>query len=71
VVEKPTRGTLILREERLVSFSLTAREREVLSRVSRTEIARALWVTPGTVSKHLEHVYRKLGVTGRTATLAA
>jgi len=28
-------------------------------------------VTPSTVSKHLEHVYRKLGVTNRTSALAA
>jgi DNA-binding CsgD family transcriptional regulator len=75
VVETPSRGALILREENLASASLTTREREVLSRVadgmSTHEIARALWVTPATVSKHLEHIYRKLGVTGRTAALAA
>jgi DNA-binding CsgD family transcriptional regulator len=75
VVETPTRGALILREERVASLSLTAREHEVMSRVadgmSTNEIAHALWVTPATVSKHLEHVYRKLGVTGRTAALAA
>lgn len=75
VVEAPTRGSLVLREEHLAFASLTAREREVLSRVadgmSTNEIAHALWVTPATVSKHLEHVYRKLGVTGRTAALAA
>jgi DNA-binding CsgD family transcriptional regulator len=28
--------------------------------------ARALWTTTDRVSKHLEHVYRKLGVTSRT-----
>lgn len=75
VVETPTRGALIVREERVASLSLTAREREVMSRVAdgmtTDEIARALWVTPGTVSKHLEHTYRKLGVRGRTAALAA
>jgi hypothetical protein len=32
--------------------------------------SRLLWVTPATVSKHLEHVYRKLDVTSRTAALA-
>jgi DNA-binding CsgD family transcriptional regulator len=71
VVETPTRGALILREEHAAFVSLTAREREVMYRVadgmSTNEIAHALWVTPGTVSKHLEHIYRKLGVTGRTA----
>lgn len=75
VVETPTRGALVLREEHLASVSLTTREREVLSRVadgmSTNEIAHALWVTPATVSKHLEHIYRKLGVTCRTAALAA
>jgi hypothetical protein len=30
-----------------------------------------VWVTPGTVSKHLVHTYRKLRVRGRTAALAA
>ena len=39
--------------------------------MSTNEIAHALWVTPATVSKHLEHIYRKLGVTSRTAALAA
>ena len=38
---------------------------------STAQIASDLWVTPSTVSKHLEHVYRKLGVTSRTAALAA
>jgi DNA-binding CsgD family transcriptional regulator len=75
VVETPTRGALILREEHVASVPLTARERQVLSRVadgmSTDEIAHALWVTPATVSKHLEHIYRKLGVKGRTAALAA
>jgi DNA-binding CsgD family transcriptional regulator len=75
VAATPTRGALTLCEEHLGFTSLTTREREVLSRVadgmSTNEIAHALWVTPATVSKHLEHVYRKLGVTGRTAALAA
>jgi len=75
VAETPTRGALILREEHLASGSLTAREREVLTLVadgmSTNEIGHALWVTPATVSKHLEHIYRKLGVTGRTAAVAA
>lgn len=75
VVDAPTRGVLILREERMAYASLTSREREVLSHVedgmSTGEIAQALWVTPGTISKHLEHIYRKLGVTSRTAALAA
>ena len=75
IVQTPTRGALTVREEHIVLASLTAREREVMSRVadgmSTNEIANALWITPGTVSKHLEHTYRKLGVKGRTAALAS
>jgi DNA-binding CsgD family transcriptional regulator len=74
VVETPTRGALILVEER-ARPALTAREVEVLRALaagkSTAEIARDLYVAPSTVSKHLEHVYRKLGVPNRTAALAA
>lgn len=51
--------------------SLTAREREILHLVGKghtnAQIAAELWITPGTVKKHLEHVYEKLGVGGRAA----
>jgi DNA-binding CsgD family transcriptional regulator len=74
VVEAPTRFGLILAEES-VRPALTAREIDVLGGLaagqSTAEIARELHVTPATVSKHLEHVYRKLGVASRTAALAA
>jgi DNA-binding NarL/FixJ family response regulator len=54
---------------------LTAREAEVLSLVATGltdhQIARRLGVRPRTVSKHLEHVYSKLGVTNRLAALRA
>ena len=74
IVEPPTRGSLILAEE-IALPPLTAREVEVLRGLaagrSTAEIARELYVTPATVSKHLEHVYRKLGVQSRTAALAA
>ena len=53
---------------------LTAREREVLDLVAAGEtnaaIAERLWISPGTVKKHLENVYEKLGVGSRTAALA-
>jgi DNA-binding CsgD family transcriptional regulator len=74
MVEAPTSRALVLTEERVVPATLTAREREVLRWLaagkSASEIARELWVTPATVSKHLHHIYRKLGVTSRTAALA-
>jgi DNA-binding CsgD family transcriptional regulator len=51
--------------------ALTLREREIVYLASQgktnAEIARELWITPGTVKKHLEHVYEKLGVSGRAA----
>jgi DNA-binding CsgD family transcriptional regulator len=57
-----------------VSDSLTARECEILELVAegRTnrEIARLLWISPQTVRKHLENVYRSLGVHTRTAAVA-
>jgi len=75
MVEAPTPQTLLLTEERVVATTLTAREREVLGWIaagkSTKEIAGALWISPATVSKHLHHIYRKLGVTNRTAALAA
>jgi DNA-binding CsgD family transcriptional regulator len=55
--------------------ALTAREREILRLVrdgkTNAEIAGELWVSPGTVKKHLEHVYEKLGVASRAAAAAA
>ena len=54
---------------------LTAREREILALVARgltnAEVARELWISRGTVRKHLDNVYAKLGVHTRTAAVAA
>jgi DNA-binding CsgD family transcriptional regulator len=65
--------TLVLHERR-AEVALTTREREVLSWVARgktnPQIAELLWVSPGTVRKHLENVYGKLGVNTRTAAAA-
>jgi len=62
---------LLLSEQR--PFGLTGREREILALVAegRTngEVATALWISPSTVGKHLEHAYAKLGVTTRTAAV--
>ena len=53
---------------------LSPRELEILAYLrggsSTTEIASALWVTPSTVRKHLENVYTKLDVHGRTEAVA-
>jgi DNA-binding CsgD family transcriptional regulator len=53
--------------------SLTDRELQVLELVARGRtnvgIGRALDVSPRTVAKHLEHIYRKLGVTSRAAAV--
>jgi DNA-binding CsgD family transcriptional regulator len=54
---------------------LTAREREIIELVAEgkqnTEVARLLWISPGTVRKHLENAYEKLGVHTRTGAVAA
>ena len=53
---------------------LTPRERVVLARAAtgetNTGIAQALFVSPGTVRKHLEHIYDKLEVRTRTEAAA-
>ena len=52
---------------------LTRREIEVLEWVARgktnTEIGMILHISPRTASKHLEHIYTKLGVESRTAAV--
>jgi DNA-binding NarL/FixJ family response regulator len=54
---------------------LTERQREVLLLVAEgltdTAIAHRLDCSPRTVDKHLEHVYRKLGVSCRAAAIAS
>jgi DNA-binding NarL/FixJ family response regulator len=64
---------LLLEEQHWVP-RLTAREREILALVAEgktnAEIAERLWVSPGTVKKHLENMYTKLGVHTRTAAAA-
>ena len=53
---------------------LTSRELQVMALVeegrSNSEVAALLWLSPGTVRKHLENVYSKLGVRNRTAAVA-
>jgi DNA-binding CsgD family transcriptional regulator len=54
---------------------LTDRETEVLTEVAaglrNREIAQALWISPGTVRRHLDNIYAKLGVHTRTAAVRA
>jgi DNA-binding CsgD family transcriptional regulator len=54
---------------------LTGRELQVLELAARGRtnraIASAVGVSPRTVAKHLEHIYRKLGVTSRAAAVYA
>ena len=66
-------GELLARIRRLVTRSgsrdglvLSAREREIISLLAagrrRAEVARELFISPKTVEKHLERIFRKLGV---------
>ncbi len=53
---------------------LTPREHEVVLLVAEgltnADIARQLWISPGTVRRHLENVFAKLDVHTRTAAVA-
>jgi DNA-binding CsgD family transcriptional regulator len=53
---------------------LTPREREILAWVARGksnhEIATTLYVSPGTIKKHLDNIYAKLDVPNRTAAIS-
>jgi len=59
---------------RMMLLRLTPRERVVLARAAagetNTVMAQALFVSPGTVRKHLEHIYDKLEVRTRTEAAA-
>jgi DNA-binding NarL/FixJ family response regulator len=61
-------------EDDPVMGGLSRKEVEVLARLaegrSNREIAEALYITPSTVKTHLEHIYAKLGVTGRQEAVA-
>lgn len=57
------------------STGLTARQRQVLRLAAEgltdAAIGHRLGCSPRTVDKHLEHIYRRLGVSCRTADIAA
>ncbi len=54
---------------------LTPREREVLDLVAdgltNAQVAAVLWIASGTVRRHLENVFAKLGVHTRTAAASS
>ena len=56
-----------------IAASLTSREREILAWVARgksnEQIAITLWLSLGTVRKHLDNIYEKLDVPNRTAAV--
>jgi DNA-binding CsgD family transcriptional regulator len=68
-VRRRARRSLEAGEEGL----LTERETEVLSRVAEglrnREIAETLWISPGTVRRHLDNIYAKLDAHTRTAAV--
>jgi DNA-binding CsgD family transcriptional regulator len=64
----------LARRRAVAAAGLTAREMELLGLVAygktNGEIANELWLSPGTVRKHLENAFAKLGVHTRTAAAA-
>jgi DNA-binding CsgD family transcriptional regulator len=65
---------LRLHARRAATRSLTARQRELLQLVAaghaNRAIARQLGLSPGTVRKHLENTFARLGVASRTEAIA-
>jgi DNA-binding CsgD family transcriptional regulator len=65
---------LRIQARRAATRSLTARQRELLQLVAaghhNQSIARQLGLSPGTVRKHLENTFARLGVASRTEAIA-
>lgn len=59
----------------LTRLSLTEREAEIMQQLLQGQSVRGaavnVGVAPATLNKHLEHIYRKLGVNSRSAAVAA
>ena len=72
LIVRAVRSDVVLLEEQR-PLGLTRREREILGLVTQgytnAQVARALWISPATVAKHLENAYAKLGVATRTAAV--
>ena len=72
LIERRTRSATAA--SRLTNAALTPRETEVLSWLSKgktnRDIGDILGMSPRTVNKHLEHVFKKLGVETRAAAAA-
>lgn len=70
-IQTPTAATDALRQQ----FALTSRESDVLLWIANgktnREIGQILEMSPRTVNKHLEQVFRKLGVENRTSAAAS
>jgi DNA-binding NarL/FixJ family response regulator len=53
---------------------LSPREREIIDHLRQgkknSEIARSLFITPGTVKSHMDHIFDKLGVRSRAGVVA-
>ena len=68
-------GEALLLEEHPLSPPLTPRQQQILELVAdghtNAEIAAALCLAAGTVRRHLENIFGKLGVHNRTAAVAA
>ena len=64
-------GLTKMPKPRARSHDLTTRERQIIlvlsDGVTNKEIGRRLRLAEGTVKVHLHHIYRKLGITNRTA----
>jgi DNA-binding NarL/FixJ family response regulator len=63
----------IAERRRQAPAELTPRQLELLQYVAQgytnTQIARRMGLSEGTVRTHLNHIYERLGVTGRTAAV--
>lgn len=69
----PDVATLIMNRMQQSHESLSDRERELLALLAtgatNKQLAQSLFISEATVKTHLVHIYRKLGVTNRTAAI--